>query len=104
MDKSTKVDDWTQRFANMACEADEANELRAEFERLQRENGALARTYAACEKMLRERTEQLNQADAEIQRLRDWIQDWTEHYLDDDRTVAGFLREARELLDRDRDG
>ena len=41
----------------------------AEIERLQRENGSLAQTYAACERMLRERTEQLNQADAEIARL-----------------------------------
>jgi chromosome segregation ATPase len=41
------------------------------MERLQRENGTLARTYAACEQMLRERTGQLNQTDAEIKRLRD---------------------------------
>src|SRR5262245_10955659 len=46
----------------------ERDELRAENERLQRENGSLARTYAACEHMLRERTEQLNQADAENER------------------------------------
>jgi predicted RNase H-like nuclease (RuvC/YqgF family) len=43
----------------------EREELRAEVERLQRENGALARAYAACEKMLRERTEQLNEAEVE---------------------------------------
>lgn len=40
-----------------------------EIDRLQRENSSLARSYAASEKMLRERTEQLNQADAEIERL-----------------------------------
>jgi hypothetical protein len=45
----------------------EVSKLRAEVLRLQQENGALARTYAACEQMLRERTEQLNQADVEIQ-------------------------------------
>jgi hypothetical protein len=38
--------------------------LLAEIERLQRENGALARTYALAEEKLRERTERLNQADA----------------------------------------
>jgi chromosome segregation ATPase len=50
----------------------EVQRLTAETERLQRENGSLARTYAACEQMLRERTAQLNQADSELERLRDF--------------------------------
>jgi len=45
-------------------------ELRDKAERLQRENGSLARAYAACERLLRDRTKQLNQADAENERLR----------------------------------
>ncbi len=47
-----------------------AMELRAEVERLQRENGSLARAYAACEDLLRSRTGQLNQADAEVEYVK----------------------------------
>lgn len=40
-----------------------------EVDRLQRENGSLARTYAACERLLRDRTEENERLRAEIARL-----------------------------------
>lgn len=45
------------------------DELRATVERLQRENGALARTYALAEEKLRERTEALNEVLAQNERF-----------------------------------
>lgn len=47
-----------------------------EVGRLQRENGSLARTYAACEQMLRERTGLLNDANAENEWLRAELARW----------------------------
>ena len=42
-------------------------DLRAEVERLQRENGALARMYALSEEMLRQRTEQVERLRAALE-------------------------------------
>jgi len=74
-----KLDTYVHRLER------ERDELRAENERLQRENGSLARTYAACERMLRERTGQLNQDDAENERLRAQVaafeEDWQKRHL-----------------------
>lgn len=49
----------------------EVKALRAQVERLQRENGSLARMNALTQDILRERTGRLNQAEAEVKRLRD---------------------------------
>jgi hypothetical protein len=64
VERLTQLLETERRVAHMI--AMEHKKDAAEVQRLQRENGALARTYAACEEMLRERTEQLNSADAAI--------------------------------------
>jgi tRNA C32,U32 (ribose-2'-O)-methylase TrmJ len=50
--------------------ADHVKRLSEENERLQRENGSLARMSALTAEKLRERTGRLNQAEAEVKRLR----------------------------------
>jgi hypothetical protein len=62
-----------------------AEELRAAVERLQRENGALARTHALAEEKLRERTEA----------LAEMLESFTEPEDDND-----ILRRARAALER----
>lgn len=47
----------------------ERDALRAECERLKRENGSLARMYALCEKTLRERTEENNRLEEQANRM-----------------------------------
>jgi chromosome segregation ATPase len=89
----------------------ERDELRAEAERLQRENGALARMYALSEEKLRQRTEAMNDAQSEvtslawglseatkeIERLQAQVRDWRAWM---EKTLDVWSAEVNRLLDR----
>ena len=80
-------------------------ELRGEIERLQFENGSLARMYALCEETLRERTgiaellrSEVAECSAEIERLRAALTEISELDLEGDASVADALQIADEAL------
>jgi hypothetical protein len=91
----TIPNDWRARALLAESEEerlrDEAAELALalsqrtnEIERLQRENGSLARTYAACERLLRDRTEENERLRAVVETARKmerWNRDVFGHRL-----------------------
>jgi chromosome segregation ATPase len=115
VERLTQLLETERRVAHMI--AMEHKKDAAEVERLRRENGALARTYALSEGKLRERTErsndaesqvttlewQLSEATKEIGRLRAALEHMVDVFSPLARMGAGgpAVEEARDALGRD---
>jgi hypothetical protein len=67
---------------------DSLNKTDAESERLQRENGSLARAYAACERLLRDRSEENERLRAALAFARSVI-----------KSGEGWTRTCTEVID-----